>query len=157
PPDTSGNPGTKVLRGSVSSPAGQMSNSPELTRTLLRYCEPSVRRALFELAVTAIPLVVLWVLMLLSLKVGYWLTLLLAVPAAGFMVRLFIIQHDCGHGAFFRQRAANSWVGRVLGVLTLTPYDYWKKNHAIHHATSSNLDRRGIGDIEMLTAQEYRS
>ena len=129
----------------------------DLTRALLRYCEPNVRRALFELAVTAIPLVLLWVLMWLSLDVGYWLTLLLAVPAAGFMVRLFIIQHDCGHGAFFRQRAANSWVGRVLGVLTLTPYDYWKRNHAIHHATSSNLDRRGIGDIEILTVEEYRS
>jgi len=101
--------------------------------------------------------VLLWVLMWWSLGVGYWLTLLLAVPAAGFMVRLFIIQHDCGHGAFFRHRAANSWLGRVLGVLTLTPYDYWKRNHALHHATSSNLDRRGIGDIEMLTVQEYRS
>ena len=125
---------------------------------LLRYCDPSEKRALFELSVTAIPLVLLWLLMWLSLHAGYyWLTLLLAVPAAGFMVRLFIIQHDCGHGAFFRQRAANSWVGRVLGVLTLTPYDYWKHNHAIHHATSSNLDRRGIGDIELLTVEEYRS
>jgi omega-6 fatty acid desaturase (delta-12 desaturase) len=134
-----------------------MPSTSDLTRALLRYCEPNVPRALFELAVTAIPLVLLWVLMLMSLEVGYWLTLLLAVPAAGFMVRLFIIQHDCGHGAFFRHRAANRWVGRVLGVLTLTPYDYWKRNHAIHHATSSNLDRRGIGDIEMLTVEEYRS
>ena len=136
---------------------GQMLNTSDLTRALLRYCEPSVRRSLFELAVTAIPLALLWGLMWLSLDVGYWLTLLLAVPTAGFMVRLFIIQHDCGHGAFFRNRTANSWLGRVLGVLTLTPYDYWKRNHAIHHATSSNLDRRGIGDIEMLTVEEYRS
>lgn len=134
-----------------------MSSTSDLTRKLLRYCEPNVKRAVFELAVTAVPLVLLWVAMWLSLSVGYWLTLLLAIPAAGFMVRLFIIQHDCGHGAFFRQRAANSWVGRVLGVLTLTPYDYWKHNHAIHHATSSNLDRRGIGDIEILTVEEYRA
>ena len=134
-----------------------MSSTSDLTRALLRYCEPNVKRALFELAVTAIPLVLLWVLMWLSLDVSYWLTLLLAVPAAGFMVRLFIIQHDCGHGAFFRQRAANSWVGRVLGVLTLTPYDYWKHNHAVHHSTSSNLDRRGIGDIDILTVAEYRT
>ena len=134
-----------------------MSSTSDLTRALLRYCEPNVKRALFELAVTAIPLVLLWVLMWLSLDVSYWLTLLLAVPAAGFMVRLFIIQHDCGHGAFFRQRAANSWVGRVLGVLTLTPYDYWKHNHAVHHSTSSNLDRRGIGDIDILTVEEYRT
>ncbi len=75
--------------------------------------------------------------MWLSLDVGYWLTLLLAVPAAGFLVRLFIIQHDCGHGAFFRQRVANLWMGRVLGVFTMTPFDYWKRNHAIHYATSS--------------------
>jgi len=135
---------------------GQMLNTLDLKRALLRYSEPSVRRSLFELAVTVIPLALLWALMWLSLDVGYWLTLLLAVPAAGFMVRLFIIQHDCGHGAFFRHTAANSWVGRVLGVLTLTPYDYWKRNHAIHHATSSNLDRRGIGDIELLTVEEYR-
>ena len=146
-----------MLRDRVYPQIGQMPNPSDLTRTLLRYCEPNARRALFELAVTAIPLVLLWVLMWLSLDVGYWLTLLLAVPAAGFMVRLFIIQHDCGHGAFFRHRAANSWLGRVLGVLTLTPYDYWKRNHAIHHATSSNLDRRGIGDIEILTVEEYRS
>jgi omega-6 fatty acid desaturase (delta-12 desaturase) len=135
---------------------GQMLNTLDLKRALLRYSEPSVRRSLFELAVTVIPLALLWGLMWLSLDVGYWLTLLLAVPAAGFMVRLFIIQHDCGHGAFFRHRAANSWLGRVLGVLTLTPYYYWQRNHAIHHATSSNLDRRGIGDIELLTVEEYR-
>ena len=105
-----------------------------------------MRRALFEVTITLIPLLLLWTMMWLSLDVGYWLTLLLAVPAAGFMVRLFIIQHDCGHGAFFRYRAANSWVGRILGVLTLTPYDYWKRNAAIYHATSSNLDLYGIGD-----------
>src|SRR5258706_178042 len=128
----------------------------DLSRALLRYCEPNMRHALFEVAVTLIPLMLLWALMWLSLDVGYWLTLLLAVPAGGFLVRLFIIQHDCGHGAFFRQRAANSWLGRSLGVLTMTPFDYWKRNHAIHHATSSNLDRRGIGDIDLLTVEEYR-
>jgi len=128
----------------------------DLSRALLAYCKPSARRALFEVGVTAVPLVALWVLMWLSLGVGYWLTLLLAVPAGGFLVRLFIIQHDCGHGAFFSNRTANTWMGRVLGVLTLTPYDYWKRNHASHHATSSNLDRRGIGDIDLLTVEEYR-
>ena len=85
----------------------------------------------------------------------WWLTLLLAVPAAGFLVRLFMIQHDCGHGAFFRHRLANDWIGRVLGVLTLTPYDFWRRTHAIHHATSGNLERRGIGDIDTLTVREY--
>ena len=133
-----------------------MIHLPDLTRALLRYREPDLWRALFEVCVTAMPLGLLWLLMWLSLDVGYWLTLLLAIPTAGFMVRLFIIQHDCGHGAFFQQRAANAWLGRVLGVLTLTPYEYWKRNHAIHHATSNNLDRRGIGDIDTLTVDEYR-
>jgi omega-6 fatty acid desaturase (delta-12 desaturase) len=133
-----------------------MSQFPDLSRILLRYREPDLRRALFEVAITAVPLVLLWVAMWWSLSVGYWLTLLLAIPAAGFMVRLFIIQHDCGHGAFFRARAANTWLGRVLGVLTLTPYDYWKRNHAVHHASANNLDRRGIGDIDTLTVTEYQ-
>ncbi len=102
------------------------------------------------------PLAALWVLMWLSYSFGFWwLTLLLAVPAAGFLVRLFMIQHDCGHGAFFRHRLANDWIGRVLGVLTLTPYDFWRRSHAMHHATSGNLDRRGIGDVDTLTVREY--
>ena len=126
-----------------------------LTRTLLRYRKPSFSRALFEVVVTAVPLALLWAAMWWSLRYSYWLTLLLAFPAAGFMLRLFMIQHDCGHGAFFRQSAANNWLGRILGVFTLTPYDYWKRNHAIHHATASNLDRRGIGDIDTLTVEEY--
>jgi omega-6 fatty acid desaturase (delta-12 desaturase) len=129
----------------------------DLSRTLLRYCEPSMRRAIFEVAITLVPLCLLWAAMWLSLDVGYWLTLILAVPAGGLLVRLFIIQHDCGHGAFFRSRAANTWTGRVLGVLTLTPFEYWKRNHAGHHATSSNLDRRGTGDIDLLTVAEYRA
>jgi len=134
-----------------------MTDPKTLFLSLLRYREPDPGRALFELSVTALSLILLWALMWWSLGIGYWLTLLLAIPAAGFLVRLFMIQHDCGHGAFFRGRAVNDWVGRVLGVLTLTPYDYWKRNHAIHHATSSNLDRRGIGDIETLTVEEYRT
>jgi omega-6 fatty acid desaturase (delta-12 desaturase) len=129
----------------------------DLSRILLAYCKPDTRRAVFEIVITAVPLALLWLAMWWSLDVSYWLTMLLAIPAAGFMVRLFIIQHDCGHGAFFRNRGLNTWVGRVLGVFTLTPYDYWKRNHAIHHATSSNLDRRGIGDIDILTVEEYRS
>jgi len=85
----------------------------------------------------------------------WWLALLLAVPAAGFLVRLFMIQHDCGHGAFFRHRLANDWIGRALGVLTMTPYDFWRRTHAAHHATSGNLARRGMGDIDTLTVNEY--
>jgi omega-6 fatty acid desaturase (delta-12 desaturase) len=121
------------------------------------YREPSRTRSLFELGISAGALVLLWVAMWLSLRVGYWLTLLIAVPAAGFLVRLFMIQHDCGHGAFFRGKLVNDWVGRALGVLTLTPYDVWRRSHAMHHATTGNLDRRGIGDIDTLTVSEYRA
>jgi omega-6 fatty acid desaturase (delta-12 desaturase) len=122
---------------------------------LARYREPNHARSALELLITAGSFVLLWVLMWAALGVGYWLCLLIAVPAAGFLVRLFMIQHDCGHGALFRQRAANDWVGRVIGVLTLTPYDFWRRTHAIHHATSGNLERRGTGDIDTLTVREY--
>jgi omega-6 fatty acid desaturase (delta-12 desaturase) len=87
----------------------------------------------------------------------YWLTLLLAVPTAGLLVRLFIIQHDCGHGSFFKSRAANDFLGRALSVLTLTPYGDWKRDHAAHHASTGNLDRRGRGDVETLTVAEYQA
>ena len=90
-------------------------------------------------------------------SISLWLTLLLAIAAGGFMLRLFMIQHDCGHGAMFTSRRINDWVGRVIGVLTLTPYDFWRHSHALHHAGSGNLDRRGIGDIDTLTIEEYRA
>jgi omega-6 fatty acid desaturase (delta-12 desaturase) len=126
------------------------------TRTLVRYREPSAARSLVELGVTVAPLMLLWAAMWASYYFGFWwLTLLLAIPAAGFLVRLFMIQHDCGHGAFFRQRLANDWIGRALGVLTLTPYDLWRRTHAVHHATSGNLQRRGMGDVDTLTVREY--
>src|SRR5207302_8222466 len=112
-------------------------------------------RSIVGLAIPAGPFVLLWVLMWATLDLGYWLCLLLALPAAGFLVRLFMIQHDCGHGAFFRHRGANDWIGRVIGVLTLTPYDFWRRTHAIHHATSGNLEHRGIGDVDTLTVKEY--
>jgi acyl-lipid omega-6 desaturase (Delta-12 desaturase) len=130
-------------------------DSRTLNQVLAGYREPSSARSILEIVITVLPLVLLWVLMWASLDIGYWLCLLLSVPAAGFLVRLFMIQHDCGHGAFFRQRGANDWVGRVISVLTLTPYDFWRRTHAIHHASSGNLDHRGIGDIDMLTVHEY--
>ncbi len=140
----------------LSAPAAATSEARAWTRKLLRYREPSGARSIVELVISAGPLVALWVLMWLSYTFGlWWLTLLLAVPAAGFLVRLFMIQHDCGHGSFFRHRLANDWIGRILGVLTLTPYDFWRRTHAIHHATSGNLDRRGIGDVDTLTVNEY--
>ena len=108
-----------------------------------------------EILLTAIPFGVLWVSASLVSQISILLALVLAVPAAGFMVRLFMIQHDCGHGSLFSSRRANDWIGRVIGIFTLTPYDYWRQSHASHHAGSGNLDRRGIGDIDILTVREY--
>ena len=127
----------------------------EWLAALNRYRTPDHLRSCIEIMVTAVPFVLLWIAMWLSLQWSYLLTLGIAFPTAGFLVRLFMIQHDCGHGAFFRRRFANDWTGRVIGVLTLTPYDSWRRAHAIHHASSGNLDRRGIGDITTLTVAEY--
>jgi acyl-lipid omega-6 desaturase (Delta-12 desaturase) len=129
----------------------------EWTKILAAYRQPSNGRGIVEIGITLLPLCALWVLAWLTLDLGYWLSLLFAIPAAGFLVRLFMIQHDCGHGAFFRHRLANDWVGRVIGVLTMTPYGFWRRTHALHHATSGNLDTRGFGDIDTLTVREYRA
>ena len=115
------------------------------------------RRSAFQLATTAIPFIGLLVAIGAVWRLSYGLALLLALPAAGLLVRLFIFQHDCGHGSFFRTRAANDALGRILSVLTLTPYGHWRKGHAIHHASSGNLDRRGRGDVEILTVAEYEA
>lgn len=117
--------------------------------------KPVLKRSIAQVLTTAVPFVVVWAAMLYSLDYAYWITLLLAVPAAGLLVRFFVIQHDCGHGSFFGSRAANDALGRLLGVLTLTPYADWRGAHAVHHATSGNLGRRGSGDISTLTVKEY--
>jgi omega-6 fatty acid desaturase (delta-12 desaturase) len=139
--------------------AGAMADLRALAHSLASYREPSHGRSIVEILITVVPFILLWLLMWWSLHLGhdfgYALYLLLAVPTAGFLVRLFMIQHDCGHGSFFRHRVANDWVGRVIGVFTLTPYDFWRRTHGIHHATSGNLGRRGIGDIDTLTVREY--
>lgn len=124
---------------------------------LQRYRHPDRARSIFELFVTLVPFVALWAAAWLALDISFWLTLALTVPAAFFLVRLFLIQHDCGHGAMFKKRVTNDWVGRAIGVLTLTPYDAWKRSHAIHHASHGNLDQRGVGDIDTLTVREYRA
>ncbi|MDX2156269.1 MAG: fatty acid desaturase [Hyphomicrobiaceae bacterium] len=120
------------------------------------YRTPSWLRSVIEVAITAVPFVLLWLAMLASLEWSYLLTLLLAVPTAGFLVRLFLIQHDCGHGSFFKRRLTNDWVGRIISVFTMTPYDDWQRSHATHHANVGNLDRRGVGDITTLTIAEYQ-
>ena len=119
------------------------------------YKSPDNRRATFELVVTSLLLAGLWAAMWLMAGVSAWLPALLAIPSGALLVRLFMIQHDCGHNAFFSSRLANDWTGRALGVLTLTPFDFWRHSHALHHAGSGNLGRRGIGDIDTLTVEEY--
>lgn len=124
---------------------------------LAKFASPSLPRALWQLANTLAPFVALWATMawmVTSNQSAWWLALLM-IPTAGFYVRLFILQHDCSHGSFFRGAAANRWVGATLGVITLFPFAYWKKTHGIHHATSGNLDKRLLGDIHTLTVREY--
>jgi omega-6 fatty acid desaturase (delta-12 desaturase) len=110
-----------------------------------------------ELAVTALPFAALFALSWATLSISPWISVALSLANAAFIVRLFMIQHDCGHGAFFESRPWNDWIGRTIGVLTLTPYGVWRRTHAIHHATTGNLARRGIGDIPTLTVAEYRA
>ena len=121
------------------------------------YWGADTSKSVTQIFTSLIPYAALWYAMLRSLEVGYWLTLLLAVPTAGFLMRMFMIQHDCGHGSFFKSRKARDWVGRFIGVLLLTPYDYWKRTHAYHHAHSGDLDFRGFGDVDTFTVKEYMS
>jgi len=129
---------------------------PMLSRRFNAY-RAEVKRSILQLIATATPFIALLALMAWASHDRYWLTLLLAIPAAGLLVRLFIIQHDCGHGSFFQSRATNDFVGRAISLLTLTPYDSWKRAHAAHHASTGNLDRRGFGDVETLTVAEYQA
>ena len=120
------------------------------------YQSPDLRRSLWQVVNSMVPFLGLWYLAYRFLDVSYWLTLATGVLAAGFLVRIFIIFHDCGHGSFFRAKWANDVVGYVTGILTLTPYHDWRHEHALHHATAGDLDRRGRGDVWTLTVREYR-
>src|ERR1051326_6681500 len=120
-----------------------------------RYQKPSVPRGVWQIVNTLVPYAALWYLMYLALTVSYWLAVPLEGLAGGVLVRLFIIQHDCGHGSFFKSRKANDILGFITGVLTFVPYYHWRWEHSLHHATSGDLDRRGMGDIWTLTVQEY--
>lgn len=119
------------------------------------YKRPCTRSATIQLLNTALPFALFWYLMLKCLPVSYGLTLVLAIPTGFLFIRLFILQHDCGHGSFFPSRKANHIVGSLLGVVTLFPYGYWRRTHAIHHATSGNLEHRELGDVKTYTVREY--
>ena len=132
-------------------------DAKDWVRILAEYREPDNLRSWTELAVTLGPFILIWAAAWWSLSYSYWLAFALSLFNAAFLLRLFAIQHDCGHGAFLKSRVASDWLGRVLGVLTLTPYDVWRRSHSIHHNSCGNLGRRGIGDITTLTVAEYRN
>ena len=134
----------------------RLSKEPTWQKSVAKYQNPSLKRSLWQIANSLIPYLILWVLMVFSLNVSYWLTLLIAIPTAGFLIRIFIIFHDCGHGSFFKSKKANATLGILTGLLTFTPYYHWRHNHSVHHATVADLDRRGTGDILTLTVEEYR-
>jgi omega-6 fatty acid desaturase (delta-12 desaturase) len=121
------------------------------------YRKADTRRSLGQLASSLLPYLALWALMVWSLEFSYWLTLLLAIPAAGFLMRIFIIFHDCGHGSFFKTTRANAITGFITGTLVFTPYERWRHDHAVHHATAGNLDKRGVGDVPTWTVEEFQS
>lgn len=129
----------------------------DLAKRCTAYAQADARHAVIQLVTTVSLLFVVVAAMLACVQVAVWATLLLAPLAALLVVRLFIFQHDCGHGSFFRTRLANDVCGRCLSLVTLTPYGLWKREHAHHHASCGNLERRGVGDIETLTVKEYRS
>ena len=138
------------------------SETADPARKLLAHCRAykgaSLKDGIIQLAVTA-ALFAAVVGGMLAAHVFHlwWAVACLALPAAGLLIRLFVIQHDCGHGSFFHSRKANDAIGRLISVLTITPYDAWKRAHNIHHAGSGNLDKRGVGAIDTLTVREYQA
>ena len=139
----------------VANKSERQANTSAWKEIVARYQKPSVPRGVWQILNTVVPYAALWYLMHLCVAVSYWLVVPLAVLAGGFLVRLFIIHHDCGHGSFFKSRRANDILGCITGVLTFTPYHHWRWEHALHHSSSGDLDRRGVGDIWTLTVQEY--
>ncbi|HEX2394036.1 MAG TPA: fatty acid desaturase, partial [Bacteroidales bacterium] len=124
-------------------------------KIIKRYNQPKLSKSIWQIVNSFIPYAVLWYLMYLSLQFSYMITLLLAIVASGFLVRIFIIFHDCGHGSFFKSAKANNFIGTLSGILAFTPYRMWHHHHRIHHASAVNLDKRGIGDVWTMTREEY--
>ena len=128
-----------------------------LRGSLDRYAKPRLRRSGLDLATSVVPYLALLVAMFFALRVSLLLSLVLVVPAAGFLIRVFIVFHDCTHGSFLRSRRANNLLGAAVGLLVWLPFRGWQHEHAVHHATAGDLDRRGVGDITTLTVAEYRA
>lgn len=131
-------------------------DTSRLARSLVAFRNPSAPRSWYELAVTFLPFVVVLATMMLAVSAGHYSALFLTPLSGLLLLRMFIIQHDCGHGAFMPEKKRNDWIGRAIGVLTLTPYDCWKRSHELHHAGTGNLDARGSGDVDTLTVREFQ-
>jgi omega-6 fatty acid desaturase (delta-12 desaturase) len=138
------------------SQSGNNLNGNEWMEIIRRYNKPDPLKSWWQVVNSIGPYIILWILMVKSIEISYWLTLLLSVFAAGFMVRIFIIFHDCGHGSFFKSKQLNRLVGIITGLIVFTPYNKWHHEHKIHHQTVGNLDKRGIGDVMTLTVEEYQ-
>jgi omega-6 fatty acid desaturase (delta-12 desaturase) len=130
-------------------------SKPDWMTIISRYNKPDALKSWWQVINSFGPYIILWVLMIKSIEISYWLTLLLSVFAAGFMIRIFIIFHDCGHGSFFKSKLLNRVVGIIAGLIVFTPYNKWHHEHKIHHQTVGNLDKRGVGDVMTLTVEEY--
>jgi len=137
--------------------AADNSPQPSWNELLCAYAQPRLSRSLQDLATSVVPYLALSVAMYFALRVSVLITLALAVPAAGFLIRTFIVFHDCTHGSMFRSRRANAWLGAVLGLFVFAPFTRWRHDHKVHHATSGDLDRRGVGDVPTLTVAEYQA
>ena len=138
-----------------SSPTG--TERPSWRDALAPYARPHLGRSVLDIATSVVPYVALFALMYLALEVSYLLVLALAIPAAGFLVRTFIVFHDCAHGSFLASKRANARLGVALGLLLYQPFLRWRHSHAVHHATAGDLDRRGVGDVLTMTVAEYRA
>jgi acyl-lipid omega-6 desaturase (Delta-12 desaturase) len=136
--------------------AGPGTGRPFWREALAPYARPHLGRSLLDIATSVVPYFALSVLMYVALDVSYLLVLALAIPAAGFVLRTYIVFHDCAHGSFLRSKRANAWLGVALGLVVYAPFVSWRHSHAVHHATAGDLDRRGVGDVLTLTVAEYR-
>ncbi|MGB7287730.1 MAG: fatty acid desaturase [Salaquimonas sp.] len=150
---------TKGLTAKISEDQTSLENVEPINwlERLSKYKSADDTRGYFELGLSIVLFAGTWALAWFALQYSVVLGLLLTIPAGGLLIRIFAIQHDCGHGALFSKKEINDWVGRTLGVLTVTPYEYWRHAHALHHASSGNLDRRGFGDIDTITVEEYQA
>jgi omega-6 fatty acid desaturase (delta-12 desaturase) len=133
------------------------SERPFWREALAPYARPNIGRSVLDIATSVVPYLALSYVMYLTLSVSYLLVLVIAVPAAGFLLRTYILFHDCTHGSFLPSKRANAWLGIVLGLIVYSPFHSWRHNHAVHHATSGDLDRRGVGDVPTLTVAEYNA